>query len=285
VKMTMKYSKPVCFDPSNEYSKIVFYEDRVRLDKHAYDTTVSFDSLSFLREEGNVLRADPANKYESSLNLGKVEKDLRAWFQTEVVKNIYTEVSQRNKEENNIKVWRKDVNNEVSSKEPVIDKSVYDISAAAAISDGGLEADAAKDSTAVVEGQEDKIDFLARYLVDFPTGKPLDALQAEFVAKKCKNDFRKRLLDRAQIIQKRLEEEQENLKKKRSQMQRRGGGGNDQGDERQFEQYQSNAMFRIQILEQRLARHEMQAIKKFVDLEKQLAEDPRLAAMWQQTKK
>lgn len=105
-------------------------------------------------------------------------------------------------------------------------------------------------------------------------------MQSEFVAKKCKNDFRKRLLDRAQIIQKRLEEEQENLKKKRSQMQRRGGSS-EQGDERQFEQYQSNAMFRIQILEQRLARHEMQAIKKFVDLEKQLAEDPRLSAMWQ----
>merc|ERR1719263_1877605 len=60
---------------------------------------------------------------------------------------------------------------------------------------------------------ENKIDFLARYLVDFPVGKPLDCLQSEFVAKKCKNDFRKRLLDRAQIIQKRLEEEQENLKK------------------------------------------------------------------------
>merc|ERR1711959_644831 len=128
------------------------------------------------------------------------------------------------------------------------------------------------------EEQASRVDILAPYLVDFQ-GKTLDALQAEFVAKKCKNDFRKRLLDRAQIIQKRLEEEQDQLKKRRSQMQRRGD--NVEKDEKAFEKYQSNAMFRIQILEQRLARHEMQAIKKFSELEKTLAEDPRLAAMWQ----
>merc|ERR1712093_238205 len=107
----------------------------------------------------------------------------------------------------------------------------------------------------------------------------LDSLQADIVARKCQQDFRKRLTDRAQIIQKRLEEEQDQLKKRRSQMQRRGD--NVEKDERAFEKYQSNAMFRIQILEQRLARHEMQAIKKFSELEKTLAEDPRLAAMWQ----
>merc|ERR1712118_245922 len=128
------------------------------------------------------------------------------------------------------------------------------------------------------EEQASKVDILAPYLVDFQC-KQLDALQAEFVAKKCKNDFRKRLLDRAQIIQKRLEDEQDQLKKRRSQMQRRGD--NVEKDEKDFEQYQSNAMFRIQILEQRLARHELQAIKKMTELEKTLAEDPRLAAMWQ----
>lgn len=94
----------------------------------------------------------------------------------------------------------------------------------------------------LIASVDTKTDFLARYLTDFG-GKPLDAHQAEFVAKKCKNDFRKRLLDRAAIIQQRLEEEQESLKKKRMQMQRRGGE-NAERDERAFEQYQSNAMFR-----------------------------------------
>merc|ERR1719198_2677702 len=155
----------------------------------------------------------------------------------------------------------------------VLVKDVYDLARQQAAEDASKEEEEEKQ-----EEQASKVDILAPYLVDFQ-GKQLDALQAEFVAKKCKNEFRKRLLDRAQIIQKRLEDEQDQLKKRRSQMQRRGD--NMEKDERQFEEYQSNAMFRIQILEQRLARHEMQAIKKFSELEKTLAEDPRLAAMWQ----
>jgi hypothetical protein len=136
-------------------------------------------------------------------------------------------------------------------------------------------------------GSSVKVDILAPYLIDFPPNKPLDSIQAEFVAKKCKNgnkrffisiiiDFRKRLLDRASIIQKRLEEEQDLLKKKRAQMQRRAGenvpaqpapvtptgtpsekntAADSGGDaDSNFERYQASAMFRIQILEQRLAR-------------------------------
>merc|ERR1719198_2903829 len=155
----------------------------------------------------------------------------------------------------------------------VLVKDVYDLARQQAAEDASKEEEEEKQ-----EEQVSKVDILAPYLVEYG-GKPLDALQAEFVAKKCKNDFRKRLLDRAQIIQKRLEEEQDQLKKRRSQMQRRGD--NVEKDERAFEQYQSNAMFRIQILEQRLARHEMQAIDKMTQLEKTLTEDPRLAAMWQ----
>merc|ERR1712232_1159490 len=144
---------------------------------------------------------------------------------------------------------------------------------------------------ALREGQEEdkveeatsKVDILAPYLVDFinkNTGTvQLDSLQAELVAKKCTQDFRKRLTDRAEIIQRRLEEEQDQLRKRRAQMQRRGD--NVEKDEREFERYQSQAMFRTQILEQRLARHEMQAIEKFQELEKMLQDDARLAAMWQ----
>merc|ERR1712032_1329391 len=128
-----------------------------------------------------------------------------------------------------------------------------------------------------------KVDILAPYLVDFVDKESgyakLDSLQAELVAKKCTQDFRKRLTDRAEIIQRRLEEEQDQLRKRREQMQRRGD--NVDKDEREFEKYQSQAMFRTQILEQRLARHEMKAIERFQELERTLQEDPRLAAMWQ----
>eukprot|EP00746_Dinoflagellata_sp_MGD_P109246 gnl/MRDRNA2_/MRDRNA2_46746_c0_seq2.p1 gnl/MRDRNA2_/MRDRNA2_46746_c0~~gnl/MRDRNA2_/MRDRNA2_46746_c0_seq2.p1 ORF type:complete len:473 (+),score=122.34 gnl/MRDRNA2_/MRDRNA2_46746_c0_seq2:125-1543(+) len=47
----------------------------------------------------------------------------------------------------------------------------------------------------------------------------------------------------------------------------------DSEDEWAFEQYQSNAMFRIQMLMQRLARHELHAINKMTDFEKTLTEN------------
>jgi len=159
-----------------------------------------------------------------------------------------------------------------SSREDVLEPSVYDMareSAKDALREGAEEEKQ--------EEQTSKVDILAPYLVDYTL--PLDSLQAELVAKKCTSDFRKRLTDRAEIIQRRLEEEQDQLRKKRAAMQRRGD--NVEKDEREFEKYQSHAMFRTQILEQRLARHEMQAIEKFKDLEKQLQDDPRLSAMWQ----
>uniref|UniRef100_A0A0G4H8L1 Dynein regulatory complex subunit 7 n=1 Tax=Chromera velia CCMP2878 TaxID=1169474 RepID=A0A0G4H8L1_9ALVE len=121
-------------------------------------------------------------------------------------------------------------------------------------------------------------DILAPYLLTYGD-KPLDAATAEFVAKQCKTEFRKRLLDRSAIIQKRLEMEHEELKKKRALLQRRNDSH--EKDEKEFERFQTQATFRIQILEQRLARHEMQSIAKFAQLEKTLAEHPRLQAMWQ----
>merc|ERR1719183_466594 len=171
----------------------------------------------------------------------------------------HSELSQRRKEENNIRAWRsieqKEKGDHATSgvRETVLEKSVYDLARERAREDAlreGVEEEKE-------EEQASRVDILAPYLADYQ-GKPLDALQAEFVAKKCKNDFRKRLLDRAHIIQKRLEEEQDSLKKKRSQMQRRGGD-NVEKDERAFEQYQSIALFRIHILEQRLGRHENHA--------------------------
>merc|ERR1712099_211940 len=164
------------------------------------------------------------------------------------------------------------------SREDVLEPSPYDLARESARVDA-LREGAEEEKQ---EEQTSKVDILAPYLVDFrnkDTGiVQLDALQAELVAKKCTQDFRKRLTDRAEIIQRRLEDEQDQLRKRRAQMQRRGD--NVEKDEREFEKYQSQAMFRTQILEQRLARHEMQAIEKFQELEKMLQDDPRLAAMW-----
>ena len=47
----------------------------------------------------------------------------------------------------------------------------------------------------------------------------------------------------------------------------------------EYEKYCTEAMFRIQILEQRLAAHEEAALKKFADLDLKLSNDPRLKVL------
>jgi hypothetical protein len=287
-KMCRKYDlDPAIKEP--QYRKIVFLvsEQKVRVDYHCEPGKVTYHSLVLWKDDNKLKVEQPATNAPiptaQQLNrLLQMEKDCtsatnRPSF-VDALTDTHTELTQRRKEENNIRAWRsmekeKDKDAPGGPRDNVLEHSVYHrarVRAAEATAKEGVDEEKTEEATT-------KVDILAPYLVDFP-GKPLDAVTAEFVQKKCKNDFRKRLLDRAAIIQKRLEEEQDQLRKRRSQMQRRGE--NIEKDERQFEQYQADAMFRIQILEQRLARHECEAIKKFAELEKTLAEDPRLQAMW-----
>lgn len=50
----------------------------------------------------------------------------------------------------------------------------------------------------------------------------------------------------------------------------------DQGTDEEFERFCSETMFRIQILEQRLASHEEAALHKYAEMDQRLHGDPRL---------
>ena len=76
----------------------------------------------------------------------------------------------------------------------------------------------------------------------------------------------------------RLNEENAKLAKKQATFQRNQRDTDPRAEE-DFERFCSEAMFRIQILEQRLASHEETALRKFQDLDDKLAQDPRLAIL------
>ena len=87
-----------------------------------------------------------------------------------------------------------------------------------------------------------------------------------------------RLVERANIMMARLTEENSKLSKKQAAYQR-NARDRDAVAEEEFERFCAEAMFRIQILEQRLASHEETALKKFQDLDAKLAADPRMRAL------
>merc|ERR1719265_1612024 len=289
-KMTQKYRRNPDVPPDEDKYKICYFlaEGTIRVDYHREPGKLTFLSITYKNEDGNLRRLGAPNApqptHQQAMQLLQMQKNCRDIL-VDSHNRTNVELNQRRKEENGIRASRsvqagkkRDLTLP-GSREDVLEMSVYDLARESA------RVDALREGTEEEkqEEQTSKVDILSPYLVDFvnkQTGTvQLDSLQAELVAKKCTQDFRKRLTDRAEIIQRRLEEEQDQLRKRRAQMQRRGD--NVEKDERDFERNQSQAMFRTQILEQRLARHEMQAIEKFKELEKRLQEDSRLAAMWQ----
>ena len=97
------------------------------------------------------------------------------------------------------------------------------------------------------------------------------------VRQTCLDSYKARLVERANIIQARLNEENAKLSRKQEQFQRSQREGDMSTEE--YEKYCTEAMFRIQILEQRLASHEDAALKKFKELDMRLAAEPRLLVL------
>nr|CEL72837.1 TPA: Coiled-coil domain-containing protein 135 [Toxoplasma gondii VEG] len=124
--------------------------------------------------------------------------------------------------------------------------------------------------------ENNEIDILAPYFIEF-RGRTLDAASAELIAKRCKNDMRKRLQEQQEKL-KRLKEAQQRRLKETTQDASCVNKEEEEGNS--IEEQQGEIVFKIRILEQRLHRHEVQAIEKLNDLERLLLADSRLAPMW-----
>jgi len=281
-KMAQKFARNPALPPDEDIAKICYFlaEEKIRVDYHREPGKLTYRSITYINEDGNI-RAIPRTQVQPTQAESQRLLQMQAMCKdalNESNSKDQAELTQRRNDENMIRASRSLQKKRDLTVPGELEPSFHDLARVSAKADAlreGAEEEKPEEKTS-------KFDILAPYLVDMMdkgTGLvQLDALQAEIVAKRCIQDFRKRLTDRAEIIQYRLEEEQDKLKKRRAHMQRRGDQV--EKDEREFENYQSQAMFRTQILEQRLARHQIQAIEKYKELEKKLEEDPRLAAMW-----
>ncbi len=102
--------------------------------------------------------------------------------------------------------------------------------------------------------------------------------EAKSVRERCLQALKDRLIERANTIQSRHDEETAALAKRQANFQR----DRDQlsrAEEEEYERACEESMFRIHVLEQRLKRHEEQALQKYYDLDTKLRNEPRLAAL------
>jgi len=123
-------------------------------------------------------------------------------------------------------------------------------------------------------------DYLTPFLV-VPIGQndpPLSRDEALQARDACLRSLKDRLVERANIVQSRLDEENAALSKRQAAFSR-NRDHMDPSDEAEYERYAQEAMFRIQILEQRLDRHTELSLAKYAEMDARLRKDPRLRAL------
>jgi hypothetical protein len=138
----------------------------------------------------------------------------------------------------------------------------------------GRKEDKEEDAIAVDPLQ---VEYLTPFLQDLNQPSNPSRDQAFKARTNCLAALKERLLERADIIQKRLDDENQKLAKKQAAFQR--SRDHVEGADEEFEQFCSKAMFTIQILEQRLAQHEVSALQKYADMDLNLRNDPRLGVL------
>jgi len=189
-------------------------------------------------------------------------------------RECYTSIKASFQQNDKIQENRRDVEKDI-----VVEKTVFDRALDAVESKSHYSSNNADKLT----GDENK--GATDYLTAFLKGSAGDKLSAGGLTKEealeirqaCLDALKARLVERANIIQTRLHEENAKLARKQEQFQRSQREGDLSTEE--YEKYCTEAMFRIQILEQRLAAHEEAAVRKFADLDQKLSSDSRLKVL------
>lgn len=108
--------------------------------------------------------------------------------------------------------------------------------------------------------------------------KELDEESAIHVKNEALKNLKDRLLTRAEIIQRRLQEEQKNLENAFAQLKRKGESVEEK-DTEAYDKKMDEINFKIDILTERASMHYRTSLKKFEQLDEKLTKDHRLKAL------
>ncbi|KAJ3068850.1 hypothetical protein HK102_007056 [Quaeritorhiza haematococci] len=113
-------------------------------------------------------------------------------------------------------------------------------------------------------------------------GLPRSLTKEEAIAVKdaCLKNLKERLIDKANIIQSRLDELSAEYQRRQIAYSRNADDMSAQETE-EYVRFCNEALFRIHILEKRLAKHKETAPEKYVALDSKLRSDPRLKVLEQ----
>ena len=252
LKMTEKFERNPSKQAKDDIAKRTYYvsENKVRTQFHYADTCITRSNSLHDKERANEDAGD------SLMEVINAEKE------------CLTTARHAQNETADLLTTRKHEEEEV-----IVDQPVFETA--------GKKGEEKKEEEKAEEREDEKdrrqLDYLTPFLQNIDP-KSMSREDAQKVREACMKALKDRLLERANIIQNRLNEENSALAKTQANFQR-NQRENDPDTEEQFEKECSEAMFRIQILEQRLVQHEENALKKFRDMDQKLLADPRMAVL------
>lgn len=271
-KMTQKFERNPDRGADEDPAKVTFYvaEDRIRVQFHRLPNRITASSRQYTKDgKSSVIAVDP---YAAPPK----KQDLVDEYQNLLIAEKALAVSIRKAEADTTKILESRVAEE---KDISLDVSVYDTARNAALM-SVKAAEAKKLGDGGASGATRSWDYLTPFLPAgwHPGDRPLLREEAVAAHDACLRALKDRLIEKANMIQARLDEETQGLARKQQAYQRT----QDQLDRKEEEEYRvycNEAMFRIHILEQRLSRHEEQALTKFAEMDQKLRADPRLEAL------
>ncbi|TPX32812.1 hypothetical protein SmJEL517_g04139 [Synchytrium microbalum] len=140
-----------------------------------------------------------------------------------------------------------------------------------------------EEEKAVHKGTEDEtkrdldLDYLSPFLINYPPGHILNREEALAVKDACIKSLKERLLERANIIQTRLDALTAEYQKRQAAFARNVDGDRIHTAE-EFARFSEDALFSIRVHEKRLIKHKEDAPEKLIELDTRLRRDSRLQA-------
>ncbi|GBG34883.1 Dynein regulatory complex subunit 7 [Hondaea fermentalgiana] len=269
LQMKEVFSRDLDKDADEDICKRTFslVEGSISIVFHYAKGRITRSSRVFHKDSGAPPEIELAGSFAKPLRQCEIDAEIQVNLQAE--KDCYQTIRDMEREIQDILALRKREEANV-----VLNKSIFDTarerSKQQVVKDTETKEEEAKNPL--------HVDYLTPFLQDAKDLAKISRAEAEAARDACLKSLKERLLERANIIQCRLDEENAQLAKRQAAFQR--SRDHVDGADIEFERFCSEAMFRIQILEQRLARHEESALSVYANLDQKLRSDPRLEILF-----
>jgi hypothetical protein len=281
VKMTQKFEKNPYIPAMEQIAKMVV---NISSD-HDQNNII----ITYHLEEGQIYPLIAEHKRDD-IKQGKLETDKRSQdteeqrmfkkihdYEKDCYTNMktqesaaFTEMDEKQKREEKINDYRQSSAIDEAKKD-ILEKTLYDKAKEKRKHAAKNKIDEESDN---INSKDKVIALLAREgLLKKPQ---LDFKEAVEIRKKIMDKLKERILDRANIIQKRLEKEKEQLAKEEANIRKAVGG---KENEEKIEEKIKKLQFKILILDQRATKFEVQALQEYAKMDEYLNNHEKLAIL------